>query len=111
MTKGIRVRPREDAPALRSVLRFDEAQAVEFVARGWWREDTLSQWLARHALERPAAPALVHAGAVVSWKALAERVERFAAGLHAAGVSAGDVVAVQLPNIPEFVVASLAWSE
>ena len=108
MTKGIRVRPREDAPALRSVLRFDEAQAVEFVARGWWREDTLSQWLARHALERPAAPALVHAGAVVSWKALAERVERFAAGLRAAGVSAGDVVAVQLPNIPEFVVAYLA---
>ena len=108
MTKGIRVRPREDAPALRSVLRFDEAQAVEFVARGWWREDTLSQWLARHALERPAAPALVHAGAVVSWKVLAERVERFAAGLHAAGVSAGDVVAVQLPNIPEFVVAYLA---
>jgi len=90
------------------VLRFDEAQAVEFVARGWWREDTLSQWLARHALERPAAPALVHAGAVVSWKALAERVERFAAGLRAAGVSAGDVVAVQLPNIPEFVVAYLA---
>lgn len=108
MTKGIRVRPREDAPALRSVLRFDEAQAVEFVARGWWREDTLSQWLARHALERPAAPALVHTGAVVSWKALAERVERFAAGLRAAGVSAGDVVAVQLPNIPEFVVAYLA---
>ncbi len=108
MTKGIRVRPREDAPALRSVLRFDEAQAVEFVARGWWREDTLSQWLARHALERPAAPALVHAGAVVSWKALAGRVERFAAGLRAAGVSAGDVVAVQLPNIPEFVVAYLA---
>lgn len=108
MTKGIRVRPREDAPALRSVLRFDEAQAVEFVARGWWREDTLSQWLARHALERPAAPALVHAGAVVSWKALAERAERFAAGLRAAGVSAGDVVAVQLPNIPEFVVAYLA---
>ena len=108
MTKGIRVRPREDAPALRSVLRFDEAQAAEFVARGWWREDTLSQWLARHALERPAAPALVYAGAVVSWKALAERVERFAAGLRAAGVSAGDVVAVQLPNIPEFVVAYLA---
>jgi len=108
VTKGIRVRPREDAPALRSALRFDEAQAAEFVARGWWREDTLSQWLARHALERPAAPALVHAGAVVSWKALAERVERFAAGLRAAGVSAGDVVAVQLPNIPEFVVAYLA---
>jgi cyclohexanecarboxylate-CoA ligase len=110
VTKGIRVRSGEDAPALRSALRFDEAQAAEFVARGWWREDTLSQWLVRHALERPAAPALVHAGAVVSWKALAGRVERFAAGLRAAGVSAGDVVAVQLPNIPEFVVAYLAAS-
>jgi acyl-coenzyme A synthetase/AMP-(fatty) acid ligase len=98
----------DNALALRASLRFDPARAEEFVARGWWRDDTLPHWLARHVLERPAAPALVHAGATVSWEELAVRVERFAAGLHAAGVSAGDVVAVQLPNVPEFVVAYLA---
>ena len=92
------VRSGEDALALRASLRFDPARTEEFVARGWWKDDTLPQWLARHALERPAAPALVHAGATMSWADLADRVERFAAGLHAAGVSAGDVVAVNCPT-------------
>lgn len=100
----------EDALALRAALKFDPARAAEFAARGWWRDDTLPQWLERHVEARPDAPALVHAGAVVSWAELAARVNRFAAGLHAAGISPGDGVAVQLPNVPEFVVAYLAIS-
>lgn len=96
------------ASGIRAALAFDPARAAEYAARGWWRDDTLPQWLARHAAERPDQPALVQAGASVSWKDLAVRVERFAAGLHAAEVTAGDVVAVQLPNVPEFVVAYLA---
>ena len=100
----------DEAPALRAALKFDPARAAEFSARGWWRDDTLARWLARHASGRPEAPALVHAGGVVSWRELARRVEAFAAGLHAAGIRQGDVVAVQLPNLPEFVVAYLAAS-
>ncbi len=98
----------ESALALRAALRFDPERAREYVRRGWWRDDTLPKWLARHAAERPEAPALIHAGRAISWKELAEKVARLAGALHRAGVAAGDVVAAQLPNVPEFVVAYLA---
>ncbi|MCW5772088.1 MAG: acyl--CoA ligase [Rhodospirillaceae bacterium] len=98
----------EHALALRAAIRFDPERAREYISRGWWRDDTVSKWLARHAAERPEAPAIVHAGAAISWQALSERVARLAGGLRAAGVSKGDVVAVQLPNIPEFLIAYFA---
>ena len=97
-----------DALRLRDTFRFDGELARRYVERGWWANDTLPGWLARNAAARPDAPALVLAGEVVSWKALQQRVLRFAEGLRRAGVAAGEVVAVQLPNIPEFVVAYLA---
>jgi len=81
----------------------------EYRERGFWRDDdTLARWLARHATERPQAPALVAGGERVAWAALAERVHRAAGALARRGIVAGDVVAVQLPNVAEFVVAYLA---
>lgn len=103
-----RFRFSDDALHLRAALRFDGMRVAEFAARGWWRADTLQKWLARHASERPEAPALVHAGKSVSWQDLAARVAGFAAGLSRAGIRRGDVVAVQLPNLPEFIIAYLA---
>lgn len=103
-----RFRYSDDALRLRAALQFDGTRVAEFIARGWWREDTLSRWLARHAAERPEAPALVHAGTALSWRELAARVAGFAAGLARAGVAPGETVAVQLPNLPEFVIAYLA---
>jgi len=103
-----RFRYSEAALKLRDAMRFDAARACEYLARGWWGADTLPAWLARHAAERPDAPALLHGGAAVSWRTLAQRVSRFAEGLRGAGVSRGDVVAVQLPNIAEFAIAYLA---
>src|SRR6185369_2666225 len=79
-----------------------EEREVQYRARGWWADDTLTRWLARHVEERPDAPALVFQENVLSWKALEEKVLSTAAGLRARGVGPGDVVAVQLPNIPEF---------
>lgn len=103
-------RPRysEDALRLRRAFDFDPACARHYVERGWWGPDTLTQWLARHAAERPDLPAVVHGATTISWRVLAERVARTAEGLRAAGVARGEVVAVQLPNVPEFVVAYLA---
>jgi cyclohexanecarboxylate-CoA ligase len=103
-----RFRYSDEALHLRAAMRFDGTRVAEFVARGWWRDDTLTQWLQRHAAERSTAPALAHAGASVSWHDLATRVAGFAAGLRRAGIDRGDVVAVQLPNVPEFIVAYLA---
>jgi cyclohexanecarboxylate-CoA ligase len=98
----------EDALRLRAALKFDAERAHTYVERGWWGNDTLGAWLARHESERPDAPALIHGEQVVSWKTLARRVACVAEGLRKAGVKRGDVVAVQLPNIAEFAIAFLA---
>jgi cyclohexanecarboxylate-CoA ligase len=90
--------------------RFDPAREREFTARGWWRDDTLPAWLATHAQRRARAAALAWQGGVLSWAQLQERVLRAAAGLKRRGVQHGDVVAMQLPNSPEFVIAYLALS-
>jgi len=97
----------EDALRLRGAFRFDAELARRYVERGWWRDDTLPGWLSSHSKTRPDAPALI-AGQVISWRELEERVLRFAEGLRRAGVARGEVVAVQLPNTPEFVIAFLA---
>jgi len=88
--------------------RFDPARSREFLARGWWREDTVPAWIATHAQRRARAAALAWAGGSLTWAELQDRVLRAAAGLRRRGVQRGDVVAVQLPNSPEFVVVYLA---
>src|SRR5688572_9758289 len=90
--------------------KFDPAREREFTARGWWRDDTLPAWLATHAQRRARATALAWRGGALSWLQLQERVLRAAAGLKRRGVQHGDVVAVQLPNSPEFVISYLALS-
>src|SRR5438067_11694285 len=80
----------------------------ESIARGWWADDTLAKWLARHVAERPASPAVTFQQQVLTWQQIGERVSRTANGLTLLGVSRGDVVAVQLPNVPEFIVSYLA---
>src|SRR5262245_47164199 len=91
---------------------FDPEREREYLARGWWRDDdVVSLWLEKHAAGRGGAPAIVHAGGVLSWRELRERVLRAAGGLKKKGVGRGDVVAVQLPNTPEFIVAHLAINQ
>ena len=52
-------------------------------------------------------PALLYDAGRITYRELDELSGRFAAGLQAAGVGRGDRVAVQLPTIPEFIVAYL----
>jgi len=53
----------------------------------------------------PDKPALLHDGTRMTYRELDDLSDRAAAGLQAAGIGRGDRVAVQLPTIPEFVVA------
>jgi cyclohexanecarboxylate-CoA ligase len=81
----------------------------EYMARGWWRDDdTLWHWLRRHAASRADAPAVASATGILTWRELERRVLRVAQGLRELGVGAGDVVALQLPNTPEFLIVHLA---
>lgn len=62
----------------------------------------------RVAAAHEAAVALEGDGQRLTYGALRERVGRFAAVLHTAGVRRGDRVALSLPRSPDFVVAMLA---
>jgi acyl-CoA synthetase (AMP-forming)/AMP-acid ligase II len=68
---------------------------------------SLSELVLRGAEARGDKPALVEGptGRTITYHQLASRVRRAAAGLAAAGIRKGDVVAICAPNIPEYVIA------
>src|SRR5690242_14418541 len=89
--------------------RYSQTDERAYLARGFWRDDdTLWHWLARHAAERPAAPAVVSPAGRLTWRELHDRVLHVAQGLKYNGLEAGDVVAAQLPNTLEFLLVHLA---
>ena len=65
----------------------------------------LATTLTETALATPDAPVCRFGGTTTSYRELDEQSGRFAAGLQAAGLAPGQVVAVQLPNLPQFLIA------
>ncbi|MEO8887806.1 MAG: long-chain fatty acid--CoA ligase [Jatrophihabitantaceae bacterium] len=65
----------------------------------------LATILRESAIATPNAPALHFAGHTITYAQLDDQSGRFAAGLLATGLAPGDVVAIQLPNLPHFVLA------
>jgi acyl-CoA synthetase (AMP-forming)/AMP-acid ligase II len=63
---------------------------------------TLWHLVEHRAKDAPEAPALLFGDARWSNAEFRERAARIASGLRALGIGRGDVVAVQLPNIPEY---------
>jgi long-chain acyl-CoA synthetase len=61
--------------------------------------------LRESARSHPEKDALLFTGGSVSYAELDAASDRFAAGLLARGLGPGDAVALQLPNVPQFVVA------
>ncbi|MGE0734716.1 MAG: class I adenylate-forming enzyme family protein [Alphaproteobacteria bacterium] len=101
----------EAALELRSALRYPPALAKRYIDIGFWRDDTLGKWLAKHVAARPTAPAIRTLETTLTYKELAAQVDSLAGALWHAGIAKGDVVAVQLPNIPQFLVAYLAIAQ
>jgi long-chain acyl-CoA synthetase len=62
----------------------------------------LATILAETTLTAPDAPVCRFGGTTTSYRELDEQSGRLAAGLQAAGLAPGQVVAVQLPNLPQF---------
>lgn len=71
-------------------------------------DQTLSEWLTHHASVTPNAIALNGEAGPTTYGELAVQVGKIASGLANLGIGRGDVVGVQLPNIPAFVVSFLA---
>ena len=89
-------------------MNFDPDRAAAYLEQGLWNNDTLSGWLSGHAARTPDAPALISSSKTLSYAELKNDVDRLAYGLTGLGLVKGDVVAVQLPNIPEFLTTYLA---
>ncbi len=100
------------------MILVPEARIREMKARGWWGDTTLDDLFLKHVRERPDAEALVdpiNAGDIcggsaerLTWRQVADAVERLAAVLHAHDVAKDSVVAIQLPNVAELTIAYLA---
>jgi cyclohexanecarboxylate-CoA ligase/acyl-CoA synthetase len=89
-------------------IGHDEATAARYRAAGYWQDETLRDWLDTRARERPDADALRQDERCVTWAELRRLVRALECGLDRIGLAKGDVIAVQLPNIVEFVFAYLA---
>lgn len=95
-----------------------EARIREMKARGWWGDVTLDDLFRKHAAAHPDAEALIdpfNAPDVVggtaerlTWRQVADAVDRLAAVLVAHDIRKDQVVVVQLPNIAELTIAYLA---
>jgi long-chain acyl-CoA synthetase len=69
---------------------------------------TLPQWLERSAARYPDRTALVFLNNRISYGELKEQVDRLATALATMGVGRQTRVAIQLPNLPQFVIAYYA---
>jgi cyclohexanecarboxylate-CoA ligase len=94
-----------------ATLQIDHKPAhVEqhYRAAGYWNDDTLYPLLAEWARSTPGKPAITTEESQWTYAQWHDQVLRLAGALQELGIDRGDVVAVQLPNIPEFFIAFLA---
>ena len=100
------------------MILIPDARITEMKARGWWGDETLDQLFLRHVAARPDDEALIeppNTAEVIgrppgrlTWREMAEAVDRLTAVLHAHGVAKDQVVVIQLPNIAGLTIAYLA---
>ena len=89
-------------------IQFDPARSAHYRAAGFWNDEVLRDWLVRHAANRAEHAALRLGDAVWTYAQVASETARLANALTTLGVNRGDVVAVQLPNTPQFIFSYLA---
>lgn len=93
---------------LEGCVAWPEEMTDHYRKSGLWRGEALGALLRRAAQVHPDRVALVDAGFRWTYAQLDEVVDRRAAGLAGYGITAGDRVVVQLPNVAEFVVVCFA---
>jgi fatty-acyl-CoA synthase len=72
---------------------------------------SLTELLAQHERARPTTTALVYADVPITYAALAAESRRVAQGLADLGVTAGDRVALWLPNVPAWLTCFFACAQ
>lgn len=82
--------------------------AERYRAHRHWRGENLADLPREWARRFGGHTALVHGSQRMSYAELDRRVSRTAAGFRRHGIAAGERVILQLPNVPEFVIACFA---
>lgn len=88
--------------------RLSPALAARWRGAGLWRDETFWTALARRVAEAPEREAVTDGTGRLSYRELADGIDRMAARLQALGIGAGDVVTIQLPNWIEFALVFFA---
>ncbi len=73
-------------------------------------KQTIYQWLQTQEGSQPNGVAITSAAVTMTFAQLGEATRSLAAGLAELGVEPGDIVAVQLPNVAEYLIMLLATS-
>jgi cyclohexanecarboxylate-CoA ligase len=81
---------------------FGAAQTEAFVAQGLWIGKTVYQLLIEAAARAPGKTAIVDGPHRLTYADVVEATQRIVTVLRKYGISAGDIVAVQLPNWRQF---------
>lgn len=93
---------------------FETLLTPERIARetaaGYWRDKVITDFLDERAAATPDKVAFIDSRRQVTFAGLKAEVDTLALGLHARGISAGDVVSFQLPNCIEWIVLHYALS-
>jgi acyl-CoA synthetase (AMP-forming)/AMP-acid ligase II len=82
--------------------RLTPAMAARWRGAGLWSDETFASALAERVRATPEREALTDGTRRVSYRELADGIDRMAARLRGLGIAAGDVVTIQLPNWIEF---------
>ncbi len=85
---------RQNAQHLREALKFDSAHVEQMLVRGIWNNDTVAQWLSRHAQLTPHKLAIVWPGGTLTYAEAYERALRLARALGVLGLRKGHVVTI-----------------
>jgi non-ribosomal peptide synthetase component E (peptide arylation enzyme) len=95
----------------RADTRLSDAVIEQYVSAGYWNVPTFPELLERNARSYPDEIAFIDDYRQISWAELWDSSRRFATQLIKLGVGRNDVVAVQLPNRIEFVIAMAGISQ
>jgi acyl-CoA synthetase (AMP-forming)/AMP-acid ligase II len=95
-------------PELTAAGTYPAETIAWFYQRGYWTSETLPDVLDRRAAAGPDRPLIIDGPTVLTNAQVREAAYRVAAGLRSLGVGAGDRIAVQLPNWPEYVLTYFA---
>ena len=87
--------------------RYDATTAAHFREIGYWNADTLETFLAKWSSAEPDRVAIIHGSKLITFGELHRSSRRVANGLIDLGLGKADVVAIQMPNVPEFLITYL----